>query len=94
MARGYRLLDRIADEMDISGEPIPGEVILELTSDRRVLIENHMGIIQYCSDKICIKVKFGHIAVCGSNLELSQMTRDQLVITGSVNTIGILRRNG
>ena len=92
MAREHRLLEKLADEMDLSGEPIPGQSILELAGDGRILIENHMGITQYCREKICVKVHFGSIALCGCDLELARMTREQLVITGRIDTVSIHRR--
>lgn len=86
------LLDRFAEQMDLTGEPVPGESIVELGGDRRLLIENHFGITQYSREKICVKVKCGIIAVCGCDLELSQMTRQQLVICGRIDTLSIARR--
>lgn len=93
MRKDNGILNRLSEDLDLLGEPIPGQLLLELASDRRVLIENHMGITQYDRNKICVKVKFGHIAVCGCNLELNQMTRYQLVISGRIDTITIHRRN-
>ena len=92
MAREHRLLQRLAEEMDLAGEPIPGQSILELAGDGRVLVENHLGITQYCCEKICVKVKFGHLAISGCNLELTRMTRDQLIITGRIDTVTVHRR--
>ena len=92
MQKERRFLERIVDEMDLTGEPIPGQSIVEIAGDSRVLIENHCGITQYDAEKFCVKVRFGHIAVCGCNLELSQMTRDRLVISGKIGGITIHRR--
>ena len=92
MAREHRLLEKLADEMDLPGEPIPGQSILELAGDGRILIENHLGITQYGREKICVKVRFGSIALGGCNLELERMTREQLVITGRIDTVSIHRR--
>ena len=94
MDRQRHLLDRFVENMDLTGEPIPGQPVLELAGDSRILVENHLGITQYCCDKICVKMKFGYIAVCGRSLELAQMTREQLVITGQIDAVTIHRRNG
>ena len=94
MAREHKLLEKMAEELDLSEEPLPGQPIVELAGDRRVLIEKHRGVTQYCSEKICVKVKYGHIAICGCKLELNKMTRDQLVITGRIDSVNIYRRNG
>lgn len=87
------LLDRLTEQMDLMGEPVPGQSIVELGGDRRVLIENHFGITQYSRDRICIKVTFGFITVFGCDLELSRMTRQQLIICGRIDSVSIIRRN-
>lgn len=94
MSRAHRMLERAAEEMDISGQPIPGQPIIEVAGDRRVLIENHFGITQYCAEKICVKVRYGHITICGCNLVLSKMTRDQLIVMGRIDSVSIHRRQG
>lgn len=87
-------MQRLAEEFDLSLEPLPSIPLVELSGDRRVLIENHKGIIQYGRDKICIKLKFGHVAICGGDMEIAQMTSSQLVICGRIDSISLFRRPG
>lgn len=83
---------RLAEEMDLPGEPVPGQPLVELAGDRRVLIECYCGVSQYSCEEICIKVSYGCIQVRGSCLELARMTGEQLVVTGRIDSITILRR--
>lgn len=92
MKHGQNFLERITDGADLSGEPIPGGTLVEIAGDSRVLIENHCGITQYSRERICVKVKFGVISVCGCNLELIRMTKEQLIISGKIEHIGLSRR--
>lgn len=85
-------MERLADSADLSGEPLPLQPLVELAGDRRVLIENHRGVVQYSREKICVKVRYGTVAVSGCSLELSRMTREQLVICGRIDTISVIRR--
>lgn len=87
-----RWMDRLSDGLDLPGENPPGQPIIEVAGDRRVLIEHHKGVIQYGSDQICVKVKFGTVRIQGSCLELSQMTREQLVISGRIDAVLLCRR--
>ena len=66
--------------------------IVEMSGDRRVLIENHHGVISYGSEEVVVKVKYGCISVCGRGLEMTQMTREQLVILGNIQSISLQRR--
>ena len=86
-------MQRLADGMDLTGEPMPGVPVVELAGEGRVLIERHGGVTQYSREKICVKVRYGQVLVCGCNLELTQMTREQLVISGRIDGIQLLRRD-
>ena len=92
MKDGKSWMERLADSADLSGEPLPLQPLVELAGDRRVLIENHRGVVQYSREKICVKVRYGTVAVTGCGLELSRMTREQLVISGRIDGICLIRR--
>ena len=84
--------ERLADGTDLSSEPMPGLPVVELAGDRRVLIEGHGGVTEYGCEKICVKVRYGCVSVCGCGLELTRMTKQQLVITGRIDAVQIQRR--
>ena len=93
MDRRNRILERLAQSADLPGEAIPGQTVVELVDDRRVLIESHNGVTEYGREKICVRVRYGRVEICGCGLELARMTKDQLVITGHIQDI-VLRRRG
>ena len=82
----------ITSTADLNGEARPGAPLVELVADNRILIENHMGVIGYDSEQICVKVKFGQLSVIGSKLVLSRMTKEQLLITGTIDSLQLSRR--
>lgn len=95
MSHGNKIIDRIARAADLQEEPLPGQPIVELAGDRRLLIEHHCGVTTYGLCKIQIKVKYGEVVVCGAGLELLKMTRELLVIGGRIDSIQLCRgRNG
>ena len=81
------------DRLDLPGESLPGQVVVEITGENRVLIEHHCGVREYSRERIGVKVKYGMLQVCGSCLELRCMTREQLVISGRIDCIVLKRRN-
>lgn len=93
MKKDRNILQWIAEGADLAGEPIPGQSLVELSGDCRVLIENHCGVIEYSRERIGIGVKFGQVTVCGCGLELCRMTREQLIICGRIDTISLIRRD-
>lgn len=92
LRKGRSFLERLAEDSDLTMEPLPGQPIVELAGERRVLIENHQGVKAYGREKILVKVKFGYVCVCGCGLELLRMTREQLVIRGRIDSVALQRR--
>lgn len=92
MDRRSGIFGKLADGVDLPGEAIPGQPLVELSGDRRVLIENHRGVTEYRKDRIGIQVSYGQITVCGSGLELVRMSKEQLVIRGRIDSITVCRR--
>lgn len=93
MDRKKGMLDRFMETVDLNGEPFPGQSVIEILGDKRVLIENHLGVLEYSREYISVKVKFGILNVCGCGLELSHMNREALIISGKIESIFLKRRN-
>ena len=85
-------VQKLADGADLSGEPLPGVPLVELAGENRVLIEGHRGVTRYCRDQICVKVKYGCVCILGSCLELTRMTKEQLIVSGRIEAVRLLRR--
>lgn len=92
MGRSHQILSRLADRAELGEEPLPGQPIVEIAGDRRVLIENHCGVKEYGRERIGVKVKYGLVNICGSGLELQHMTKQQLVVSGRIDAISLCRR--
>lgn len=84
-------MERLAQKTDLQGEAFPGQPLVEIYSDRRLLVENHRGVVGYSDQEICVKMKFGLLRICGSCLELAKMCAQQLVITGRIDDVHIMR---
>lgn len=87
MTKGKDILRRLARDEELQDQPLPSLPIVELAGNRRVLIENHRGVREYSRERIGVKVKSGLVVVSGQGLELSRMTRELLVIQGTIEGI-------
>lgn len=84
-------IERLARQTDLQGEAFPGQPLVEIYCDRRLLIENHRGVVGYSDHEICVRLKFGLIRICGNSLELAKMSHQQLVITGKIDAVHFVR---
>jgi len=92
MAQNSHWAQRMADRADLYGEALPGVPVVELAGDRRALIERHRGVTEYSPERICVRLSYGLLCICGCGLELTRMTREQLIISGRIDGIQIQRR--
>lgn len=92
MNRRRGFLERLAEGADLPGEAMPGQPLVELAGDHRVLIENHNGVTEYGRERISVRVRYGQLVVCGCGLELARMTKEQLVIIGRIDGVTLHRR--
>ena len=79
-----RILGRAADTFDL-----PGEVLMDLprvtvTGGRRVVVENHKGLMDYGPNTIVINAGALTLKLLGDNLELRAMNAQELLITGDI----------
>lgn len=86
------MAQRWMDRLDLPDEPGPGQTLVEIAGHSRVLIEQHCGVVQYGPQTICVRVKFGFITVSGHCLELTRMTRHQLIISGRIDGVRLERK--
>lgn len=67
--------------------PMPGCPLTEIVGNKRVLIENHKGIIAYGCNCICVRTSIGVIHVDGSALELKCISKDRVIIVGQIKDV-------
>lgn len=72
--------------------PLPGVPLIEIWDRKRVLIENHQGIVGYGCREILVKVSYGRICICGEDLKLTKMGREKLVVTGKISAVNLQGR--
>ena len=87
------LLSYLTTDPELPGELLPGQSLVELAGDSRVLIENHHGVVEYSPCRIGAAVRFGRVLVCGQCLELGHLTRQQLGSPAKVYSITLIRKD-
>lgn len=87
---GQRSLKQVfrTDLLDDAGVGVP---LIEITGDRRVLVERHKGVLGYDDRMVCVRLSFGKLQICGCGLKILHMTKVQLVISGQIQTVTLQR---
>ena len=92
MQKGTRLWEQFSHVADLPDEVFPGQTLIEIVGDQRILIEHHKGVKEYGHERICVRVNFGILQIHGKSLHLRCMTRTQLVICGCIQDISLIRK--
>ena len=92
MGKGKSFLENMMSQTALTAESVPGQPIVEIVGENRVLIENYYAVREYSPQRIGIRVKYGMAVVCGCNLELRRMTKDHLIISGRIDSVSLQRR--
>lgn len=68
---------------DISGVSARATMI----GNRRVLIENHTGILEFAAERVRLSTKRGAIAVSGTELTLTEVRPHSLIVSGKIDAV-------
>ena len=77
-------IDRILEVPDEIALNVPKVTILKF---EQMLIENYKGILEYQDFFIRLKPNIGIINVNGFNLSLEEMTTDDIIINGKIESV-------
>ena len=65
--------------------------LVEILGDYRVLIENYLQVLKYEPQRIEVSVSFGKLCIDGTGMVLLQMSCEQLVISGKIDSVSLFR---
>ena len=82
-----RALQAAADFFDIPAEIAAGDSRLTLTGGRRLVIENHRGILEYTSRLIRVDCGAFTVSVAGEGLELGAMNARDMAVVGDIRRL-------
>ncbi len=80
-------LTRISRRLDLPGDIVAGLPRMELNGFSECSLDRHNGILEYHRERIVISLNIGIVTIEGSGLELRQMHRERLCVTGRIAQI-------
>lgn len=79
--------EKIINKLELPEEIVFNYPKIIITSNTKVEIENHKGVMLYSSKEIKINTNIGVIKILGSSLELDSLIREEIVATGEISEI-------
>lgn len=77
-------IDRI---LEIPKELASGAPKITITGFEEMLIENYKGILEYEENLVRINTFMGVVIVNGINLSLNQLTEDDMLVKGQIDSL-------
>ena len=94
MKHNKGVLGHLLDATNLESDLMPGLPILELFGTSRLLIENHISVVEYSNSMICIKMPDAYVKISGKELLLSKLAAESLVVTGDIDQLTFLKHGG
>lgn len=85
--------NRLAQMLDMPRELDKKQTKVTVISFDELLIENYKGIMEYEEFYVKINTEIGIININGFNLNLEQMTNEDVLVKGVINSIDLERVN-
>lgn len=83
-------LQRLREQTAAMASNRPGRTLLEIVGKDRLVIEHHLGIVSYSTEQILVAATYGQLRICGNRLNLCCMSREQLCVTGRVDSVELI----
>lgn len=87
MSRAKRGFNRFEEMLEIPKEITSNEPKVTIMGFKQMLIENYKGILEYEDIFIRIKTHLGILNISGIDLNLNQMTGDDILVTGKIEGV-------
>ena len=87
MSKQNRVKRKIDKWLEMPAEIISNEPKITIAGFNEMLIENYKGILEYEEIYIRINTHIGIININGFNLKLEQMTEDDILVTGKIDSM-------
>ncbi len=88
--RNLNLKHTITDTLKIPKDVSGGAMILTVTGNREVFVENYKGIIEYTCQEIRLQAKNHQVLFQGNNLCIEYYTNEDMKISGIIKQISYL----
>lgn len=92
MGKFNNLRSKIADDLEIPNNALTDNFDLRMHGNKKVIIENHLGITVYENDEVGIKTVENNILIKGSKFKIEEINNFNVIIKGNIDEILFLKK--
>lgn len=78
---------QLVETLELPRDLFFGSVILTVTGQEEIIVENYKGILEYTRESIGLQTKTCRLFLSGKNLKIVYYTNDEMKITGFLEQI-------
>lgn len=94
MANPHTLLTKVSQKLRLPTDIGAGLPRLELNGFCECSLDCHSGILEYEREQIVVALNIGTVTIRGQGLQLQQMHRDRLCVTGKLQSLEFSQEAG
>ncbi len=83
------LRSKLADDLEIPNNVVSDNFDMRIQGNKKVIIENHLGLTVYENDMVGVKTKEQNIMIKGSKFKIEEINDFKVIIKGVVEEIKI-----
>ena len=87
MSKFNNFRSKLADELEIPNNALSDNFELRMHGNKKVIIENHLGIKVYDENMVCIKTKDQDITIKGSKFKIEEINNYKVIVKGNIKEI-------
>ena len=89
-SKSKSLYHKISTAAQIPDDLSDGAVLVTVTGQEELCIENYRSIIEYSDSRLMLLTKSGRLEVLGKHLFISYYTSEEMKVTGHIEQISYL----
>ncbi len=87
MSKFNNFRSKLADELEIPNNALSDNFDLRMHGNKKVIIENHLGITVYEDNMVNVKANEQSITIKGSKFKIEEINNYKVIIKGNIKEI-------
>ena len=87
MSKFNNFRSKLADELEIPIDALSDNFDLRMHGNKKVIIENHLGIKIYEDNMVSVKTNDGDITIKGSKFKIEEINNYKVIVKGNIKEI-------